>query len=221
MNDDLYNEILQNGLGLNSPSLTLTSSTLTTLGNANTAVDSLPIAAPPADGVTQELVDATHAAINGSLVCTAASQNQMQTHLDQLFATINCASGVNRIEDVQGCDYLMNATGSLLGDIDEFLNGMTTTAQQQMDAIARYVSGEIDTAAITQILTDLNGAYAGFESRINAILASELTLMSDLTKKLQSSSLAKSVSLLWSDPCAQAVLDHTLSPDIKDILNGV
>ncbi|MFH0274889.1 DUF7217 family protein [Vibrio jasicida] len=220
MNDDLYNEILQNGLGLNSPSLDLTSGAITTLNDANAAVDSLPIAVPPADGVTQELVDETHAAINSATLVMTDAQSQMQTNLDNMFATINSASGVNRLEDVSGCSNLTNATGTLTGEADEFINGINSTAQQQIDAINDYLAGTIDTEQLTQILDSLNSTYDTYETQLKTLLDNELALINDMTNKLKSSSLAKSVELLWSDPCAQAILDQTLSPEIKDILNG-
>ncbi len=220
MNDDLYNEILENGLGLNSPSLDLTSGAITTLNNANDAVDSLPIAVPPADGVTQELVDNTHAAINSSKSIMTDAQNQMQNNLDNVFSTINSASSVNRLEGLSGCINLTNATGTLMGEADEFINGISATAQLQIDAISDYLAGAIDTTEITQLLNDLNSDYSSYETAFKALLDKELELLNDMANKLQSSSLAKSLELLWSDPCAQAILDQTLSPDIKDILNG-
>lgn len=219
MNDELYNEILQNGLGLNSPSLDLASGTLSTLDDASAAVDTLPIAVPPADGVTQALVDDTHAAIDGASSVVTDSRSQMQSSLDSVITTINSAGSVNRIEDIDGCDYLTNATGSLMGDADEFLTGITNNAQAQIDAIAQYLAGDITTAEITQMLTDLNAAYKPFEDSVKGILANELALANDMVKKIQSSSLSKTIELLWSDPCAKAVLDQTLSPEIKDILN--
>ncbi|PMT73889.1 hypothetical protein C1S86_24355 [Vibrio parahaemolyticus] len=220
MNDDLYNEILENGLGLNSPSLDLTSGAITTLNNANDAVDSLPIAVPPADGVTQELVDNTHAAINSSKSIMTDAQSQMQNNLDNVFSTINSASSVNRLEGLSGCINLTNATGTLMGEADEFINGISATAQLQIDAISDYLDGAIDTTEITQLLNDLNSDYSSYETAFKALLDKELELLNDMANKLQSSSLAKSLELLWSDPCAQAILDQTLSPDIKDILNG-
>ncbi|EJB8454803.1 hypothetical protein MW332_004646 [Vibrio parahaemolyticus] len=220
MNDDLYNEILENGLGLNSPSLDLTSGAITTLNNANDAVDSLPIAVPPADGVTQELVDNTHAAINSSKSIMTDAQSQMQNNLDNVFSTINSASSVNRLEGLSGCINLTNATGTLMGEADEFINGISATAQLQIDAISDYLAGAIDTTEITQLLNDLNSDYSSYETAFKALLDKELELLNDMANKLQSSSLAKSLELLWSDPCAQAILDQTLSPDIKDILNG-
>lgn len=220
MNDDLYNEILENGLGLNSPSLDLTSGAITTLNNANDAVDSLPIAVPPVDGVTQELVDNTHAAINSSKSIMTDAQSQMQNNLDNVFSTINSASSVNRLEGLSGCINLTNATGTLMGEADEFINGISATAQLQIDAISDYLDGAIDTTEITQLLNDLNSDYSSYETAFKALLDKELELLNDMANKLQSSSLAKSLELLWSDPCAQAILDQTLSPDIKDILNG-
>lgn len=219
MNDALYNEILQNGLGLNSPSLDLASDTLGSLDDASNAVDSLPIAIPPADGVTQELVDDTHEAINSASSVMSNSQSQMQSSLDSIITTINSAGSVNRVEDIDGCDYLTNSTGSLMGDADEFITGISDTALAQIDAISRYLLGELTTEEITQILTSLNGAYKPFEDSVKNILANELTLANEMIKKIQSSSLSKTLDLLWSDPCAQAVLNQTLSDDIKDILN--
>lgn len=219
MNNDLYNEILQNGLGLNSPSIVLASNTLSTLSSANAAVDTLPIAVPPSGGVTQTLVDDTHRAINGASSVVTDSKSQMQSSLDSIIITINSAGSVNRIEDIDGCAYLTNATGSLMGDADEFLTGITNTAQAQIDAIAQYLAGSITTAQITQTLTDLNAAYKPFENSLKAILANELALAAQMLKKTQSSSLSKTIELLWTDPCANALLDRTLSAEIKDILN--
>ena len=106
-----------------------------------------------------------------------------------------------------------------MGDADEFITGISDTALAQIDAISRYLLGELTTEEITQILTNLNGAYKPFEDSVKNILANELTLANEMIKKIQSSSLSKTLDLLWSDPCAQAVLNQTLSDDIKDILN--
>lgn len=220
MSDALYNEILKNGLGLNSPSITLASSTITTLNDANTAVDTLPIAIPPADGVTQELVDSTHATINKSILSVTNSQDQMQDGLDNLFSSINSSSSANRIDDVSGCSNLTNSTGSLTGEADEFFNGIADTAQSQIDAISKYLLGEITTQEITDLLTSLNESYQAFEDGLTDLFSKEAELAKEMANKITSSSMATTVDLLWKDPCAQALLDVTLSDEIKDILNG-
>ncbi len=221
MNDNLYNEIVNNGLGLNSPSIDGVSDGLSTLNNASTAVDSLPIAEPPATvGVPQALVDDTNAAIDGALASMTSAQTHMQTNVNNVFSNIVSASTVNRIESVSGCDYLTNLTGSIMGDADPFITSISGNAQTQIDAINDYLASIIDVDALTTALESANGLYKDFEDSLNGLIANESALMGDLQNKITSSSLAKSVALLWNDPCAQAILDNTLSDDVKGILNN-
>lgn len=220
MSNDLYDEILGNGLGLDSPSLQLMTQSMGSLNDANSAVDTLPIATPPATvGVPQSLVDETHAAINGALLSMSGSQSHMQTKVDNVFSDIVSASTVNRIEAASGCDYLTNLTGSIMGDADTFITAISDNALAQITAISDYLTGNIDLETLTTTLSSTNTLYQGWEDSLNGLIANEVSLMGDLQNKITASSLAKSVALLWADPCAQAILDNTLSEDVKDILN--
>lgn len=220
MSNDLYDEILGNGLGLDSPSLQLMTQSMGTLNDANTAVNTLPIATPPATvGVPQSLVDDTHAAINSALLSMNDTQSHMQTKVDNVFSDIVSASTVNRIEAASGCDYLTNLTGSIMGDADAFITAISDNAQTQITAISDYLAGNIGLEALTTALSSANTLYQGWEDSLNGLITNEVTLMGDLQNKITSSSLGKSVALLWADPCAQAILDNTLSDDVKDILN--
>lgn len=221
MNDELYDEILNNGLGLNSPSLDLASKTITILNQANESVDSLPVSEIPGDKlVPEELIEETHNAINGAVDGVTSSQIHMQSQLDSIFAIINDSASVNRIEDVDGCAYLTEATGSVLGEVDTFLQEIVKVALKQMGAITAYLAAQIDVDQLTTLLQGLNSSYDEFENAMAKLISDEVALINELRNKLESSSLAQSLELLWSDPCAQAVLDQTLSPELKDILNG-
>jgi len=220
MSDALYDEIVKNGLGLNSPTIDIMDGGIGTLNDASHAVDSLPIAEPPATvGVPQSLVDDTNAAINGASASMTGTRTHMQNKVDNVFSDIVSASTANRIEDALGCDYVANLTGSIMGDADAFIDGISSNAQSQIDAISDYLSGKTDIDGLTAALEAANGAYKGFEDSLNALIDREAALMKTLQNKITSSSLTKSVALLWNDPCAQAILDNTLSDDVKDILN--
>lgn len=219
MSDALYDEIVTNGLGLSSPSISVADESITQLNSVNTALDSLPIAVPPAPGFTQEWVDSAKAPVNSSVVELSSAQTTMQTNCDNVFTSIQMSSSVNRIEGVQGCGDLTNVTGSIMGELDPMFNAISQTAQSQLDLINSFLAGALD---INDFMNQFDVLGASYQSSLDAIqnqFDKESSLLSDMMNKVTSSSLAKSVSLLWNDPCAQAVLDNTLSPDVKDILN--
>ena len=219
MSDALYDEIVTNGLGLSSPSIAVADNSISDLNSVNSALDALPIATPPAPGFTQEWVDSAKAPVNSSVVELSSAQTTMQTNCDNVFTSIQMSSSVNRIEGVQGCGDLTNVTGSIMGELDPMFNAISQTAQSQLDLINSFLAGALD---INDFMSQFDALGASYQSSLDAIqnqFDKESALLSDMVNKVTSSSLAKSVSLLWNDPCAQAVLDNTLSPDVKDILN--
>lgn len=218
MSDALYDEIVTNGLGLSSPSIALADSSISELNSVSSALDALPIAVAPAPGFTQEWIDAAKAPINSAAVELSAAQSTMQTSCDNLFTHIQMASGVNRIEGASGCGDLTNVTGSIMGELDPMLDAISQSAQSQLALIQAYLAGTLE---ITEFINQFDALGASYQSALNAIqnqFDKESALVSEMVNKVTSSSLAKSVSLLWSDPCAQAVLDNTLSPEVKNIL---
>lgn len=217
MSSELYSEIYKNGLNLNSPSVDKAADTIATIKDTQSKLQSLPA---EDGGLDAALLEETEAALEGALAVVTDSHDQMQTNLDATFATINAASGVNRLEDVEGCEYLTNATGSLMGDADGWFDTIAALAAEQAKAMTEFLAGEIALDEITERLRAANASYKAATDSLSGYMGKESALLGDMASKLKASSLAKSLSGLWENPCAKGVLEQLVPDNLKGLLNG-
>ena len=222
MNTDIYAIIKNKGLRLHSPTLNIITDTTTELTKALAAVNRLPIITPslPA-GVPQSFINNITASLGSATALAGQSAINIQDNLTDVFTSITQSSMVNNIEGLdQTCANLTNLTGSITGEIDDFLAGIKNVATQQIKWIADYLNGIINEADLQSYLNDLMAQLEPFKKAILNIFEKEKALLFDLKNTIASSSLAKSLEALWNDPCAQMLLDHTLPDDLKGLLHG-
>lgn len=217
MSSELYSEIYKNGLNLNSPSVDKAVETVAAVKDTQSKLQSIPT---ETSGLDAALLEETEAALDSALAVVTDSHDQMQTNLDATFATINAASGVNRLEEVDGCEYLTNATGSLMGDADGWFDAIMALALEQAKAITGFLAGEIALDEITERLSAANAGYKAVTDSLSGYMAKESALLGDMASKLKASSLAKSLSGLWENPCAKGVLEQLVPDNLKGLLNG-
>ncbi|MEF1204315.1 DUF7217 family protein [Photobacterium damselae] len=222
MNLDIYNIIKDKGLRLNSPTLGIISETSSELNKALAAVNRLPVIEPPlTTGVPQSLVDNMTAALTGALSCASQSALNIQDTLNNVFTNITQSSLANNLDGLgESCANLTNLTGSITGEIDSFLQNIKQVATQQIQWIEDYLAGLISELDLQQHLDSLMAEFEPLKSAIVSIFDKEKALFLELKNKIESSSLAKSLELLWQNPCAQMLLDQTLPDDLKGVLNG-
>jgi hypothetical protein len=222
MNTDIYNIIKEKGLGLHSPTLNIITDTTTELTKALAAVNRLPVITPPlTTGVPQSLINSMTASLGSATACAGQSAINIQDNLKNVFTSITQSSMVNNLEGLdQTCANLTNLTGSITGEIDGFLMGIKDVATQQIKWIEDYLKGLISTIDLQSYLDDLIAQLEPLKKFILDIFEKEKALLLDLLNKIESSSLAKSLEVLWNNPCAQMLLDQTLPDDLKGLLNG-
>lgn len=222
MNTDIYNIIKERGLGLQSPTLNIITDTTSELTKALASVRRLPVIAPPlTTGVPQSFITNMTASLASATACTSQSAIHIQDNLKNVFTSITQSSMVNNLESLdQSCANLTNLTGSITGEIDDFLIGIKHVATQQIKGIEDYLKGLINDVDLQSYLNDLIAQLEPLKKSILDIFEKETALFLDLKNKIESSSLAKSLEVLWNNPCAQTLLDHTLPDDLKGLLHG-
>lgn len=221
MNTDIYNIIKERGLGLQSPTLNIITDTTSELTKALASVRRLPVIAPPlATGVPQSFINNMTASLASATACTSQSAIHIQDNLKNVFTSITQSSMVNNLESMESCANLTNLTGSITGEIDDFLIGIKQVATQQIKGIEDYLKGLINDVDLQSYLNDLIAQLEPLKKDILDIVDKETALFLDLKNKIESSSLAKSLEVLWNNPCAQTLLDHTLPDDLKGLLHG-
>ncbi|MCD9497611.1 hypothetical protein [Photobacterium carnosum] len=222
MNTDIYNIIKKNGLGLHSPTLNIITDTTSELTKALASVRRLPVITPPlTTGVPQSLINNMTASLSSATACANQSVIHIQDNLKNVFTSITQSSMVNNLESLdQSCANLTNLTGSITGEIDDFLIGIKHVATQQIKGIEDYLKGLINEVDLQSYLNDLIAQLEPLKKFILTIFDKEIALFLDLKNKIESSSLAKSLEALWNNPCAQMLLDHTLPDDLKGLLHG-
>ncbi|MCD9525150.1 hypothetical protein [Photobacterium carnosum] len=222
MNTDIYNIIKKNGLGLHSPTLNIITDTTSELTKALASVRRLPVITPPlTTGVPQSLINNMTTSLASATACASQSAIHIQDNLKNVFTSITQSSMVNNLESLdQSCANLTNLTGSITGEIDDFLVGIKNVATQQIKGIEDYLKGLINEIDLQSYLDDLIAQLEPLKKFILTILDKEIALFLDLKNKIESSSLAKSLEALWNNPCAQMLLDHTLPDDLKGLLHG-
>lgn len=222
MNTDIYNIIKERGLGLQSPTLNIITDTTSELTKALASVRRLPVIAPPlTTGVPQSFITNMTASLASATACTSQSAIHIQDNLKNVFTSITQSSMVNNLESLdQSCANLTNLTGSITGEIDDFLIGIKQVATQQIKGIEDYLKGLINDVDLQSYLNDLIAQLEPLKKDILDIVDKETALFLDLKNKIESSSLAKSLEALWNNPCAQMLLNHTLPDDLKGLLHG-
>lgn len=222
MNTNIYNIIKERGLGLQSPTLNIITDTTSELTKALASVRQLPVIAPPlATGIPQSFITNMTASLASATACTSQSAIHIQDNLKNVFTSITQSSMVNNLESLdQSCANLTNLTGSITGEIDDFLIGIKHVATQQIKGIEDYLKGLINDVDLQSYLNDLIAQLEPLKKDILDIVDKETALFLDLKNKIESSSLAKSLEVLWNNPCAQTLLDHTLPDDLKGLLHG-
>lgn len=221
MNTDIYNIIKERGLGMQSPTLNIITDTTSELTKALASVRRLPVIAPPlTTGVPQSFINNMTASLASATACTSQSAIHIQDNLKNVFTSITQSSMVNNLESMESCANLTNLTGSITGEIDDFLIGIKHVATQQIKRIEDYLKGLINDVDLQSYLNDLIAQLEPLKKSILDIFEKETALFLDLKNKIESSSLAKSLEALWSNPCAQMLLDHTLPDDLKGLLHG-
>ncbi|MCD9474069.1 hypothetical protein [Photobacterium phosphoreum] len=221
MNTNIYNIIKERGLGLQSPTLNIITDTTSELTKALTSVRRLPVIAPPlTTGVPQSFINNMTASLASATACTSQSAIHIQDNLKNVFTSITQSSMVNNLESMESCANLTNLTGSITGEIDDFLISIKHVATQQIKGIEDYLKGLINDVDLQSYLNDLIAQLEPLKKSILDIFEKETALFRDLKNKIESSSLAKSLEALWNNPCAQMLLDHTLPDDLKGLLHG-
>ncbi|PSU24486.1 hypothetical protein CTM97_00640 [Photobacterium phosphoreum] len=221
MNTDIYNIIKERGLGLQSPTLNIITDTTSELTKALASVRRLPVIAPPlTTGVPQSFINNMTASLASATACTSQSAIHIQDNLKNVFTSITQSSMVNNLESMESCANLTNLTGSITGEIDDFLISIKHVATQQIKGIEDYLKGLINEVDLQSYLNDLIAQLEPLKKSILDIFEKETALFRDLKNKIESSSLAKSLEALWNNPCAQMLLDHTLPDDLKGLLHG-
>ena len=222
MNTDIYNIIKDKGLGLHSPTLNIINDTGAELAKALVAVNRLPIIIPPlTTGVPQSFIDNITASIASATACTNQSAINIQDNLNNVFTSITQSIMVNNLEGIDHtCANLTNLTGSITGEIDNFLTGIKDVATQQIKRIEDYLNGAINEADLQSYLDDLIAQLEPLKKFILGIFEKEKALFLELKNKIEASSLTQSLEALWNNPCAQMLLNQTLPDDLKGLLNG-
>ncbi|MDD9174501.1 hypothetical protein PVK63_06400 [Aliivibrio sp. S2TY2] len=219
MDLDIYNTIKDKGLRLSSPSLGVITETTNELNRAMAAVNRLPVLIPPAlVGVPESLVTKMTDSLTDALATTTQSTLSIQESLNNVFSSITQSSLVNNLESVDGCANLTELTGSVTGEIDDFLHEMKSIAAAQIQHIEDYLANVIDEGELGAFLDALIAKFEPLKNSITSIFDKEKALFSDMKNKLASASQANMISELWNNPCSKMLLEQTLPDDLKELL---
>ncbi|MGE6433138.1 hypothetical protein [Shewanella baltica] len=221
MNTAIFDAIKdQGGLGLTSPALEQTIDAKAKLSQALSQVKSLPVATPPLTaGFPPAWTDSTVRAIEASMVQLDATSLTLTQKLTDLLPNISHASITGRINGVpSSCTNLFLATGSLTGELTEPLLGLLAAGADYLTQIDAYLSGLLDESALMAMLDPLSEQLSAFGKYMATLFDKENALLAELINTITASSLTQTLTLLWDNPCAKALLNETLPPNIKALL---
>jgi hypothetical protein len=219
MDLDIYNTIKDKGLRLSSPTFGVITETTNELNRAMAAVNRLPVLIPPAlVGVPESLVTKMTSSLTDALATTTQSTLSIQESLNNVFSSITQSSLVNNLESVDGCANLTELTGSVTGEIDDFLHEMKSIAAAQIQHIEDYLANVIDESELGDFLDALIAKFEPLKNSITSIFDKEKALFSDMKNKLASASQANMISELWNNQCSKMLLEQTLPDDLKELL---
>ncbi|WP_045409950.1 DUF7217 family protein [Vibrio jasicida] len=220
MNAEIFDIIKSKGLGLHSPTLDHLSSSITALERAHAKVGTLPIAVPPLPaGFPENTITAVKAAIESAKQSLVQTQSATQTRVNDVFTDIVYSSQSGRLDGSSGCGSLSLLTGSISGALDGSIEDVTTLANGLVEKVNAYLAGAIDEAVLTPLLESFRASSQPFLDELQSIQEKERALLAQMKNTIESASLTKTITGLWQDPCAKALLGPLLPEEIKGLLN--
>lgn len=220
MNAEIFDIIKNKGLGLHSPTLDLLTTSITAIERAYAKVGALPIAVPPLPtGFPEDTITAVKSAIESAKQSLIHTQSATQTRVNDVFTDIVYSSQSGRLDGSSGCGSLSLLTGSISGAIDGSIEDVTTLANGLVEKVNAYLAGTIDEVALTPLLESFQSAAQPFFDELQFIQEKERALLAQMKNTIESASLTKTITGLWQDPCAKALLEPLLPDEIKGLLN--
>lgn len=210
----------QGGLGLTSPALAQTADAKASLAKALSQVKALPVATPPLDaGFPASWLDNVTRELEQSLLQLNGTEQTLTQKLADVLPNISHASIVNRIEGApNGCADLALLTGSLTGELEGPLLGLQRAGAFFLTQINAYLAGSMNDSALMQAFNGQLAALVPLSEFISTLFNKEQALQDTLINTIAASSLAQTLTLLWDNPCAKALLNETLPPELKALL---
>lgn len=210
----------QGGLGLTSPALAQTADAKASLAKALSQVKALPVATPPLDaGFPASWLDNVTRELEQNFSQLNDTEQTLTQKLADVLPSISHTSIANRIEGApNGCADLALLTGSLTGELEGPLLGLQNAGAFFLTQINAYLAGSLNDSALMQALNGQLAALAPLSEFITTLFSKEQALQDTLINTIAASSLAQTLTLLWDNPCAKALLNETLPPELKALL---
>ncbi|RZP88957.1 DUF7217 family protein [Vibrio vulnificus] len=220
MNAEIFDIIKNKGLGLHSPTLDHLSTSITALERVHAKVGALPIAVPPLPtGFPEDTITAVQTAIDNAKQSLIHTQSATQTRVNDVFTDIVYSSQSGRLDGGSGCGSLSLLTGSISGALDSAIDDMTQLANGVVENVQAYLAGTMDESVLTPLLESFKSSAQPFLDELQSIQDKERALLAQMKNTIESASLTKTITGLWQDPCAKALLGPLLPDEIKGLLD--
>ncbi|MGL4711294.1 MAG: hypothetical protein ACRCWP_01665 [Shewanella sp.] len=210
----------QGGLGLTSPALAQTADAKASLAKALSQVKALPVATPPLEaGFPSSWLDSVTRELEQSLSQLNDTEQVLAQKLSDVLPNISHASIAGRLEGVpNGCADLALLTGSLTGELEGPLLGLQNAGAFFLTQIDAYLADSVNASALMLAINGQLTALTPLSAFVSTLFSKEQALQDTLINTIGASSLAQTLTLLWDNPCAKALLAQTLPPKLKALL---
>ncbi len=220
MNAEIFDIIKNKGLGLHSPTLDHLSTSIAALERAHAKVGALPIVVPPLPtGFPEETITAVQSAINSATQSLIQTQTATQARVNDVFTDIVYSSQSGQLDGSSGCGSLSLLTGSISGALDGAISDLTALANGVVENIQAYLAGTMGESVLTPLLESFKSSAQPFLDELQSIQDKERALLAQMKNTIESASLTKTITGLWQDPCAKALLGPLLPDEIKELLD--
>ena len=216
MNQNLYKNILENGLTLKSPSAAIGSNALSEIRKTEEALKPFEALGTIDSNVLRDTKNALNIANTG----LSSSVSHITNSANKSLQHVSLAKQVNRLDSTinlvpSSCFNSEALFGSVTGACDHLFNGISDMTKGITAKISGFVSGVISQLELEAYLKKMSGLINAATEKISDLLKAETELLNEILSKIKASSLAQSIEALWNDPCAKSILNQTLPAEIK------
>jgi len=193
------------------------------LDNATTLVTRTTDSQALLDAAVADITPATYTDLTNMLTNANGGLSGLETHISTQvdnFTRYSSAARVARVVTNGGCSTIFGAMSGMvntaLGAIGSALDLLDPLVQDVIDGVSGAVAA-LD-AATGGIISDISGAIGDIGSRIASEVAE---LASSISTALDLGNTMGMISEYLNDPCAQAIIEQSGSPELVSALEAI
>lgn len=224
MDTELYKALLEKPLAMHVPGLTQAQDAQQEINNAIDALGGLNNTLPSGEIVNLDKIEKAQSQLNAAMTQIHSATAQMQYVADNAIWLSSKANLVSSLDHaiglpVSSCFNANTVFDVISGSLDTFFSEGMRVAHALSNKVKECISGSLSWEELEKIINTAIDKINKVKVAINEKVESCKRALKEFEDKIMNSSIATTLRGIYNNPCTKAVLDSTLPPDIKAVLN--